>query len=159
MYGQAGLSEYSPVYKPPSSPSSVLPPGKATCASFVTFLLLSGGVSCSTEGLSRRRKRISGRAAGSFTQSKLKNSERVGGGTELEGMELPGAGATRMMSATAARRGSVGVRRRVSRSCHNECDMEHTSWRRGDYPWRSFANTMKSSSEQGYDRGLFFCEN
>lgn len=100
---QMTLSECSPVYKPPSSPSSVLPPGKATC---VSLLALSGGVSCSTEGLSRRRKRISGRAAGSLTQSKVKNSSREGGWAELEGMGPVGAGATRIMRATAARRGS-----------------------------------------------------
>lgn len=63
----------------------------------------------SVEGLSRRRKRISGRALGCFTQSSSKNSVRVGGGWERAGRgEMDVEGATRMMRATAARRGSNG---------------------------------------------------
>lgn len=65
-------------------------------------------MSDSAEGLSRRRNRISGRAPGSFTQARLKNSERVGGGWESAGRGGDvGDGTTRIMSATAARRGSV----------------------------------------------------
>lgn len=66
-------------------------------------------------GFSRLRNRISGRASGSVTQSSSKNWVSVGcvlgggGGGEAD------EGTTRMMSATAARRGSVGRIRSVSK--------------------------------------------
>ena len=61
-------------------------------------------------GLSRRRKRTSGRAPGSFTQSRAKKSDRVcGGGWEEGGRGRAGwgGGDADYECATAARRGSV----------------------------------------------------
>lgn len=110
-------TEHSPVYRPPSSPSSVFPPGNATCASRVFGPLpLICPLSCPS-GRSLRRKRISGRAPGAVTQSSWKNSESVGAGTfageplsagcEGAGKTWFGGGETRRMIATAARRGSA----------------------------------------------------
>jgi hypothetical protein len=58
-----------------------------------------------------------GRVLGSFTQARLKNSERVGEGWESARRERDvGDGTTRIMSATVARRGSGPPKKFVSRS-------------------------------------------
>jgi hypothetical protein len=61
----------------------------------------------SAVGLSRRKKRISGRAFGSFTQSSSKNSVRVNWLVDGGGKVAAGEGTTRTRIATAALRGSV----------------------------------------------------
>lgn len=100
----------SPVYIPPSSSGSCLPPGNATCASFDGFLSFAFHSDASVLGLdvgeSRCRYRTSGRASGWFTQPSSKNSVNVGGLSGFGGKGALGAGATRMISATAALRGS-----------------------------------------------------
>jgi hypothetical protein len=97
----------TPVYKPPSSPSSILPPGNATCASRVFRSRVLMRDASSAAGFSRRRNNISGRAPGSFTQSNVKNSDSVGCVGGIVGGGAEGGGTTRIMRATAARRGSV----------------------------------------------------
>lgn len=99
-----------PVYRPPSSPSSVLPPGNATCASCVLLTrVLRRPESVCVAGSSRCKNKISGLDPESFTQSSSKNSESVGGGCDREGMGEPQSGDahTRRTMATLARRGST----------------------------------------------------
>ena len=104
------------MYRPPSSPSSVRPPGKARWASSMLLpfelasLALRPGTPSDAWGPVRRRNRISGRARGLFTQSYSKNWARVDGGVCGLGTGWVGEGTTRMTIATAARRGSERYR-------------------------------------------------
>lgn len=89
------------MYKPPSSPSSILPPGNATCASLV-IRAVSG-----PSPFSLCRNKISARASLALTQSSWKNSVKLGGSEERREVDHCGGGTTRKIMATAARRGSA----------------------------------------------------
>ena len=100
---------------------------------------------------SRRRKRISAVAPGSLTQSSAKKSARVAGGgvpalTALRLARLEGEGTTRIMSATAARRGST---RRGYTSSTSRKFLRHTCSRGCNNARRSRPDTSESSCESG----------
>jgi hypothetical protein len=132
----------TPVYRLPSSPSSVLPPGNVTWASLVFCTLMLAEAS-SAEGFSRCKKRISGRASGSFTQSSSKNSLRLGGEGVGLGRGKEGEGTIRIIRATAALRGS---------GMHNEIHEKDAKIKMDTYGWEETLLCEAGSSGCGATR-------
>ena len=87
----------------------------------------------------------SGRAEGCLTQSNSKNWEREGGAVGFEGRGTFGGGTTRMMSATAARRGSRGTGELDE---VREREGVVTSWRRSDDPRGSRTNAVEGAGDE-----------
>ena len=54
-----------------------------------------------------------------------------------------GAGTIRIMRATAALRGSMGMLDKK-----NKTRLEHTSWGRSYYTWRGYTDAVESTSEE-----------